>query len=147
MSLILMTTLFHKAVILQGEIWRWSLLWLKGLKSFYCVYVFTQNWRTVAWRQRELMNTETGSRNRGKNGSFCLKHVQGLKDSAAHPYPNFPQVRPLPSTPPPQDKDKNMHFYFKQYPGASFASPEILDFRLIVTSYISRCVSSHPFSQ
>ena len=32
MSLILMTTLFYKAVILQGEIWRWSLLGLKGLK-------------------------------------------------------------------------------------------------------------------
>ena len=27
-----MTTLFYKAVILQGEIWCWSLLGLKGLK-------------------------------------------------------------------------------------------------------------------
>ena len=33
MSLILMTTLFYKAVILQGEIWRWSLLGLKCLKA------------------------------------------------------------------------------------------------------------------
>ena len=32
MSLILMTTLFYKALILQGEIWCWSLLGLKGLK-------------------------------------------------------------------------------------------------------------------
>ena len=31
MSLILMITLFYKTVILQGEIWRWSLLGLKGL--------------------------------------------------------------------------------------------------------------------
>ena len=31
MSLILMTTLFYKALILQGEIWCWSLLGLKGL--------------------------------------------------------------------------------------------------------------------
>ena len=31
MSLILMTTVFYKAVILHGEIWRWSLLGLKGL--------------------------------------------------------------------------------------------------------------------
>ena len=31
MSVILMTTVFYKAVILQGEIWRWSLLGLKGL--------------------------------------------------------------------------------------------------------------------
>ena len=32
MSLILMTTRFYKAVIFQGDIWRWSLLGLKGLK-------------------------------------------------------------------------------------------------------------------
>ena len=31
MSVILMTTLFYKALILQGEIWCWSLLGLKGL--------------------------------------------------------------------------------------------------------------------
>ena len=31
MSVILMTTLFYKALILQGEIWCWSLLMLKGL--------------------------------------------------------------------------------------------------------------------
>ena len=35
MSLILMTTLFYKALILQGEIWCWSLLGLKGLKWSY----------------------------------------------------------------------------------------------------------------
>ena len=32
MSVILMTTLFYKALILQGEIWCWSLLGLKGIK-------------------------------------------------------------------------------------------------------------------
>ena len=31
MSVILMTTLFYKALISQGEIWCWSLLGLKGL--------------------------------------------------------------------------------------------------------------------
>ena len=31
MSVILMTTLFYKALILQGEIWCWTLLGLKGL--------------------------------------------------------------------------------------------------------------------
>ena len=31
---ILMTTVFYKAVILQGEIWHWSLLGLKGLIFF-----------------------------------------------------------------------------------------------------------------
>ena len=34
MSLILMTTLFYKAVILHGEIWRWSLLG-KGEKHYF----------------------------------------------------------------------------------------------------------------
>ena len=33
MSVILMTTPFYKALILQGEIWCWSLLGLKGLSS------------------------------------------------------------------------------------------------------------------
>ena len=31
MSVILMTTKFYKALILQGEIWCWSLLGFKGL--------------------------------------------------------------------------------------------------------------------
>ena len=31
MSTILITTLFYKALLLQGEIWPWSLLGLKGL--------------------------------------------------------------------------------------------------------------------
>ena len=34
MSIILMATLFYKALILQGEIWCWSLLGLKGYNSF-----------------------------------------------------------------------------------------------------------------
>ena len=33
MSVLLMTTLFYKALILQGEIWCWSLLGLKGSKG------------------------------------------------------------------------------------------------------------------
>ena len=33
MSIILMTTLFYKAWILQGAIWRWSLLGINGLMS------------------------------------------------------------------------------------------------------------------
>ena len=41
MSVILMTTLFYKALILQGEIWCWSLLGLKGLNSqLVCVLPF-----------------------------------------------------------------------------------------------------------
>ena len=33
MSLILITTLFYKASLLQGEIWCWSLLRFKGLNE------------------------------------------------------------------------------------------------------------------
>ena len=33
---ILMTTLFYKALMLQGEIWCWPLLGLKGYKGYYC---------------------------------------------------------------------------------------------------------------
>ena len=88
---------------------------------------------------------ETGSRKQGseKNGSFCLQHVQGLKDSAVHPHPNFFQVC-LPPRPLAPGQD---HAFFEQYSGASFALPGILHFRLIVTSYVSRCVSWHPSSQ
>ena len=34
MSVILITTLFYKALKLQGEIWCWSLLALKGLSGY-----------------------------------------------------------------------------------------------------------------
>ena len=37
MSIIRMTTLFYNALILQGEIWCWSLLRLEGLKSYITV--------------------------------------------------------------------------------------------------------------
>ena len=49
MSLILVTTLFYKAVILQGEIWCWSLLGLKGLKS-----TSERKWRRRAGSFRQI---------------------------------------------------------------------------------------------
>ena len=65
MSLILMTTLFYKAVILHGEIWRWSLLGLEGLKvwvekhiqkgnqhSLNCLFVL----KTVTQQRSETSN-------------------------------------------------------------------------------------------
>ena len=42
MSLILMTTLFYKALPLQGEIWCWSLLGIKGLNTSKCETCFDQ---------------------------------------------------------------------------------------------------------
>ena len=41
MSVILMTTLFYEALIVQGEIWCWSLLGLKGLKALG-LYIFVR---------------------------------------------------------------------------------------------------------
>ena len=38
MSIILMTTLFYKALILQGEIWCWSLLGLKELSVILTLF-------------------------------------------------------------------------------------------------------------
>ena len=66
MSVILMTILFYKALILQGEIWCWSLLGLKGLTcpnaskivSANCLYSYVdelpENWgKTTAleWKK------------------------------------------------------------------------------------------------
>ena len=42
MSLILMTSLFYKALPLQGEIWCWSLLGIKGLNTSKCETCFDQ---------------------------------------------------------------------------------------------------------
>ena len=42
MSVILMITLFYKALMLQGEIWCWSLLGLKGL-CHSCLVHFAYN--------------------------------------------------------------------------------------------------------
>ena len=49
MSLILVTTLFYKAVILHGEIWCWSLVGLKGLKS-----TSERKWRRRAGSFRQI---------------------------------------------------------------------------------------------
>ena len=38
MSVILVSTVFYKALILQGEIWCWSLLGLKGLRPQVMVW-------------------------------------------------------------------------------------------------------------
>ena len=43
-SSILMTTVFYKEVILQGEIWHWSLLGLKGLRNAQ-----RSVWRICMW--------------------------------------------------------------------------------------------------
>ena len=55
MSVILMTTLFYKASILQGEIWCWSLLGLKGLMITFLKHRNTvrtiemYSWRGYIW--------------------------------------------------------------------------------------------------
>ena len=63
MSLILMTTLFYKALILQGEIWYWSLLGLKGLSDlifsahhkfkFKFIYSHLFNYNTTTKRKKK----------------------------------------------------------------------------------------------
>ena len=69
----------------------------------------------------------------------------GFEGLSGTPPPKLLSSVPPPS-PPPLAPGQD-HAFFEQYPGASFALPGILDFRLIVTSYVSRCVSWHPLSQ
>ena len=67
MSLIRMTTLFYKALILQGEIWCWSLLGVKGLKLlvwalllFWCqLYEVANDWLyRLPLRERKVVPTD-----------------------------------------------------------------------------------------
>ena len=45
-----------------------------SLKSFYGVYVFLQNWRTVAWRERELTSRRLGHENAKRTDHFVLRY-------------------------------------------------------------------------
>ena len=56
MSVILMTTLFYKALILQEEIWCWSLLGLKGLME-----TFSFLWKTCFGYKINAFNDVDGS--------------------------------------------------------------------------------------
>ena len=50
---ILMTTLFKKALILQGEIWCWSLLGLKGLSNInfqWTKTLYQNNLKHIAYK-------------------------------------------------------------------------------------------------
>ena len=46
-SIILMTTLFYKGLISQGEIWRWSLLGLKRVKKACGQTLLPLGWDTI----------------------------------------------------------------------------------------------------
>ena len=71
MSLILMTTLFYKAVILHGEIWRWSLLGLKGLK---------------VWVEKHI---QKGNQHSLKNCLFVLKTVTQQSSETSNQFSNY----------------------------------------------------------
>ena len=87
MSIILMTTLFYKALILQGEIWCWSLLGLKGLRQrFIGSLLFFSLYRGVC-----LILQATGFLRR-LNSSLCeiTSFVKSLVDSLARAHPTTP---------------------------------------------------------
>ena len=92
-----------------------------------------ENWREGDWV------TKTGKR---KERIILSSTCSGFEGLSGTPAPKLPS-----SVPPPPPRPRINHAFFEQYPGASFASLGILDFRLIVTSYVSRCVSWHPLSQ
>ena len=93
-----------------------------------------ENWREGDWV------TKTGKR---KERIILSSTCSGFEGLSGTPAPKLPSSVP----PPPPPRPRINHAFFEQYPGASFASLGILDFRLIVTSYVSRCVSWHPLSQ
>ena len=101
-SLILMTTLFYKAVILRGEIWCWSLLGLEGLTYFH--------WYRDRSLQKPTLRTEppfvfffTHSR-RKKGGhsspNFCISQYCFLSSNSfiecEHLFINKPMVKTIP---------------------------------------------------
>ena len=87
MSVILMTILFYKALILQGEIWCWSLLGLKGLRQrFIGSLLFFGLYRGVC-----LILQATGFLRR-LNSSLCeiTSFVKSLVDGLARAHPTTP---------------------------------------------------------
>ena len=90
---------------------------------------------------------ETGSRNREakrKDHFVFIMFRVWRTQRYTRTQTSFKCASPLP--PPPLAPGQD-HAFFEHYPGASFSLPGILDFRLIVTSYVSRCVNWHPLSQ
>ena len=64
-SVILMTTLFYKALILQGEIWCWSHLSLKGLiRKLHTTLYFQARSRPFVWLLARSWTTQ-------EYGLFC----------------------------------------------------------------------------
>ena len=53
MSVILMTTLFYKALILQGEMWYWSRLGLRGLPEGFTVKLLTKVYLKIRKNEKE----------------------------------------------------------------------------------------------
>ena len=63
MSLILMTTLFYKEFLLQGEIWCWSLLGLKkGEQVLHCNGVAIEERKAGFTSVNELVTSELNYR-------------------------------------------------------------------------------------
>ena len=104
-----------------------------------------QNRKSVAWRQRELTRRRLGHENReAKRKDHFVFNMFRVWRTQRY---TRTQTSFKCTSPPPPPRPRINHAFFEQYPGASFASLGILDFRLIVTSYVSRCVSWHPLSQ
>ena len=53
MSVILMTTLFYTALILQEEMWYWSLLGLRGLPEGFTVKLLTKVYLKICKNEKE----------------------------------------------------------------------------------------------
>ena len=89
MSVILMTTLFYKALILQGEIWCWSLLGLKGL-SFNDLQGGKEKWGKNIWKYFIFQRT--------LNGKWFAKtqtNIRGSDDDHCDSFPFALRISPI----------------------------------------------------
>ena len=91
-SSILMTTVFYKEVILQGEIWHWSLLGLKGLRNAQRSF-----WRICMW-----ILVLKGLKQAIEAPQQQLILVWVLWIAKNYSQPNFPKPLPGWDTSPPQ---------------------------------------------
>ena len=91
MSLILMTTLLYKALILQGEIWCWSLLGLKGLNTTVITTQIYLRLNHIPFRLKE----ENFACSRLRDGRVCesVKARTRNKTTGRPPPPRFPRSR------------------------------------------------------
>ena len=75
MSVILITTLLFKALILQGGIWSWSLLGFKGLRAGrHWIWQWLQSEIIITWHWPQSVSTYSCAKRREVEDHYTLLH-------------------------------------------------------------------------